>query len=77
MNRLVKIFTDEDGYEIDDPEWCLVGPSCSDGDMALCSGQYFGFGDSTVKYSERTRETKGITCISCLEKLRVLRGVKF
>lgn len=74
MNYLVKITHDEDGYKIDNPQWCYVF-NLGDAPRALCSGQVFGFGEGSAKFRVKTVE-RGITCPECRNIIKHFKDVK-
>lgn len=76
--NVVKFFIDEDG-EIDDSDvWHLVTTSCGD-QCALCSGQFFGYGLSTIDnedghhYEEKCGR---VTCPDCRDIIKRIKKVK-
>ena len=75
INPLVKFFVDGDGEVIDKPVWHLVDCFLSD-PAALCTGEYFGYGQSDTVYEEKTVKRGGITCRLCLEKIKAIKGVR-
>lgn len=74
MNQLVKILVDDCGEVIENAKWCL---SIHDtGNMAFCSGQFYGEGESACKYEFREIVRGGITCENCLDKIKRIKSVK-
>lgn len=74
MNNLVKILVDDFGEKIENPKWCLsVNWS---GSQALCSGQFYGIGESSAIYEERKAAKGGVTCARCLEMIKEIKDVK-
>lgn len=74
MNHLVKILTDEYGEKEDSPKWCLS--VFNTGNMAFCSGQFYGFGESKVEYEIKQVKRGGITCERCISKIKDIKSVK-
>lgn len=74
MNSLVKITRDDDGYLIDDPKWCLLVHYT--GNMAFCSGQFVGVGESACEYEIKEVIRGGITCQNCIDKIKGIKAVK-
>lgn len=76
MNILVKIIRDDDGEYVELPVWHLVDPGCDLGSAALCTGEFFGGGESAVEFETKQVRRGGITCPDCLRKLRAYKAVK-
>jgi len=74
-HELVKLLSDDDKEPYDDPKWCVVDPLNTD-PATLCTGEYFGEGQSDCTYETKTVKRGGITCNRCLAKLRWAKGVK-
>jgi hypothetical protein len=75
MNKLVKFFTNDDGYPCS-PVWHLIDPSRTPGNMTLCTGEFFGVGESAVVFETKTMRRGGITCADCLDKLVAYKAVR-
>lgn len=75
-NNLVKIIRDDDGNLTDNDTWHLVDPAEPCGPCALCTGEFFGPGESDVEYSIKTVERGGVTCTRCMKMLRIYKAVK-
>jgi len=78
MNSLVKLLTDDDGDPVDkeDQRWHLVDPCNRGGRATLCTGEFFGLGESQCEYEEKTAERGGITCQHCVQKLKAYKAVR-
>ena len=76
MNKLVKILYDDDGEKIENPVWHLVDPANLLGPSALCSGEYFGYGESSVVYEEKEVVRGGIECRACIDKIKLIKSVR-
>lgn len=77
MNRLVRITVNDDGDAQDTGHlWHLVDPANGQGDAALCTGEFFGHGESRCEYEIKTAARGGITCPECLAILRLHKAVK-
>ena len=76
MNKLVKIYRDDDGTEIEDPVWHLVDPTIMQAETTLCTGECFGEGESAVVFEVKAAERGGITCKACLDKLRAYKSIR-
>jgi len=77
MNTLIRLHTHDDGSEHDLAEyWHLADPTNSQGPAILCTQEYYGYGESGCKYDFKIVKKGGITCPDCLEKLKILKGVK-
>lgn len=72
--HLVKLLTTEDGDKVENPKWCLV-VDFTGANMALCSGQVFGMGESEVEYDEK-RSERGITCPKCIGMIKEFKAIK-
>ena len=73
--ELVKLLTDDDGYKIDKPKWHYVVTLTGD-PATLCSGEFFGIGQSSCTYKEKTVERGGITCERCLKIIKEIKDIK-
>lgn len=74
-NQLVKLLTNDDGDSYDDPRWHLIDYNGSD-PATFCSGEFFGYGQSGCDYDIKVVKRGGITCESCLEKIKDIKAVK-
>ncbi len=74
MNYLIRILVDDNGEKRFDPVWCLVVHDT--GNMAFCSGEFFGVGESGVVYEVKGCKRGGITCPKCLDKIKLIKAVK-
>lgn len=75
MNQLVMILKDEDGFEIENPVWCLVHVY-SDSPSTLCDGQVFGFAEGSAVYKTKSRKRGGITCRNCIDFIKHIKSIK-
>jgi hypothetical protein len=75
MNFLVKILFDEYGEKVKNAKWHLVRTICG-GNSALCTGEYFGEGDSRCEYETKETESGGITCPECIAIIKEIKNVK-
>ena len=73
LNYVVKITVDDDGYEIKNAKWCLVDPCNYQGRAALCTQQYFGYGESACIYETKNGK---ITCEKCREMIKKYKSIK-
>lgn len=76
MHQLVKLLFNDDGVEIDNPPWCLVDPANRQGPSTLCSGEFFGEGESNCIYEEKNMIRGGITCVQCLSDIRCYKSIR-
>jgi hypothetical protein len=76
MNYLVKLLTTDDRDKIEDPKWCLVDPTNHMGPATLCTSDFFGCGESACEYEEKEVQRGGITCESCLEKIKTIKAIR-
>lgn len=76
MNALVRITRDDDGHETDNESWHLVDPGNFQGPAALCTGEFFGDGESACKYETKVTKRGGITCRDCLRIVRIYKKVR-
>lgn len=74
MNTLVKILADDNGEVIENPKWCFSVHWS--GNQALCSGQFYGYGESGAEYEIKSTKKGGITCTDCLEKIKQIKAIK-
>ena len=77
MNQLVRVITNDDGDEPIHPnDWHFVDIANFQGDAVLCTGEYFGIGESNVVYETKELLRGGITCKKCLEAIKLYKSVK-
>ena len=74
MNHLVKITIDDDGAEKLDAKWCYI--SELSGHHTLCTGEFFGYGESGCVFETKAVKKGGITCPVCLEIIRHHKSIK-
>lgn len=75
MNNLVRVLFDDDGEKIASPKWCLVW--AADGCLrTFCDGQAIGDGESAVVYDCKDTKRGGITCRTCLRKIKEIKNIK-
>jgi len=74
-HTLVKILTDDDGMKIKKPVWHL-SMHMGGGEQAMCTGEYYGFGESAVTYDTKGKEKGGITCPECLTIIKIIKNIK-
>lgn len=74
-NSLVRFTADDDGEVIEKPVWHLVDITCGD-PCSLCTQEYYGYGQSDVVYEEKTVSRGGITCPLCLERIKIMKGIR-
>ena len=75
-NQLVKLITNDDGAVIDTPYWHLVSPVFQADPSLLCTGEFFGEGQSGCEYEEKTVIKGGVTCPQCLRIIKEIKSVK-
>ncbi len=76
MNTLVRIIQDDDGAETFNQDWHLVDPVNNQGPAALCTQEFYGFGESDCVFEEKTVERGGVTCENCLRRIRIYKAIK-
>ena len=74
-HTLVKITVDEDGADVDNAKWCL-SIIAAGGSQSFCSGQYYGKGESSCEFKDKTVQRGGITCPECLQKIKEIKAIK-
>lgn len=76
MPHLVKFITDFDGtyYIKEERKWHFV-INMGGSERAFCSGEVFGEGESSADYEEKYIKRGGITCESCLEKIKFIKSI--
>lgn len=74
-HELVKILSDDDFEKIENPKWHLI-VTISGSNATLCTGEFFGEGESNVIYENKIVKRGGITCRKCLEQLKELKSIK-
>jgi len=77
MNNLIKMLVDDDGIEvdIDQQHWHYVD-YVAGGNATLCTGEYFGRGESTSKYETKSVQKGGITCPQCIGRIKEIKAIK-
>jgi len=75
-HELVKVLIDDDLEEIENPVWHLVDPTNAGGPATLCSGEFFGYGESQVEYELKVVARGGITCGWCMRDLKTLKSIR-
>jgi len=76
-HKIVKLLSDDDGveYSKDEQVWHLsivvTGDPCT-----LCSGEFYGDGESACKFKEKIVEYGGITCKKCLREIEEIKSIK-
>lgn len=77
MNTLVRIITNDDGDETNNPlDWHLQDPCNWQGAATLCTGEFYGIGESACTYEEKHVIRGGITCKQCLKAIKGYKSVK-
>ena len=74
-HELVKILSDDDDEPYENPVWHIIDLWNTD-PATLCSGEYFGEGQSGCRYELKMRARGGVTCEECLRKARWLKSYK-
>lgn len=72
---LVKITVHDDGVKEQKPKWCLAIHKAG-GWQTLCTGEFYGIGESSCKYLEKKSAKGGITCQSCLDEIKFFKAIK-
>lgn len=72
---VVKLKTYDDGEPKQEKVWCLVVEQCGD-PATFCTGEYFGEGQSGCEYVQKEVKRGGITCPSCLERIKMIKDIK-
>lgn len=77
MNQLVQILIDDDGNEPTNPYyWHLSDPCNPQGAATLCTGEFYGSGESVCVYETKEVLRGGITCPKCEETIKAYKAVK-
>ena len=74
-HALVRIIRDDDGDLTFNNSWHFVDPHHG-GLKAYCTGEFFGFAESSAEYETKTVNRGGITCPSCQQLLRYFKAVR-
>jgi len=75
MNHLVKVISDDEGYEVDNKVWHLAtfgGGSPT----VLCTSEVFGYGEGGAVVEEKEVKRGGITCDHCIEIIKKIKSVR-
>lgn len=70
-NEVVKITKDNSGEKIDSPKWHLSVVKAG-ANMALCTGEFYGYGESACLYT--TKQGK-VTCPDCIEFIKHIKSI--
>lgn len=66
-------FTDDDGFDIENKVWHLIDPGLCSGPAALCTGEFFGIGESSIVFVQSEGKC---TCPNCIIKIKIYKKVK-
>lgn len=72
--KLVKIIIDDDGQKIEKPVWHMVQNN-GDAERTVCSGEVFGFGETSGQSIEKPFKKGGITCKNCKDVIRWYKSI--
>lgn len=77
MNELVKLLSDDDGYEIPKSEqrWHLK-IFASGSPMLLCTSEVYGVGEGAAVGVEKETIRGGITCDRCIRDIKRIKAVR-
>lgn len=75
-HEIIKMLTDDDGYKYYNTYWHLGNGSDSTGKSILCTGEYYGFGESAATFKSRLVDKGGITCPDCLASIKYFKSIK-
>jgi len=75
MHELVKLLTDDDREVYHNPQWHIIDDFGSD-PATLCTGEYFGEGQSECTYELKVVKRGGVTCQACLAKAKWLKSFR-
>lgn len=73
--ELVKIYKNDDGDEIEKPLWHLA-VTVTGGDNVLCTGEFYGMGESSVVYDIKEGTMHDITCEDCKQIIKDFKAIK-
>lgn len=72
MSKVVKILVRDDGEKVISPVWHHYH-DIAGGHATFCSGEYFGYGESSAIF--KTKNGK-ITCPQCIIKIKEIKALK-
>ena len=72
MTHVVKLNINEDGGEINDPEWHLI-VTWDGSPRTFCSGEVFGFGEGNARGDTKDGQ---ITCLKCIQQIKEIKAVR-
>lgn len=74
---IVKFSSDDDGYEVEKDEqvWHLSASEAG-GNMSVCTGEFYGYGESGIKFKTKEVKRGGITCEKCLSYVKFFKSIK-
>ncbi len=77
MQLLVKILSADDGESrsVDEQFWHLVEITAGSSGT-FCEAEFFGEGEGGCKFKTKEVKRGGITCPSCLERLKWCKSIK-
>lgn len=73
--HLIKLITNDDGEEIQNPKWHITQPF-GDSDRTLCSGEAYGLGESGAIFEGKFGSLKDCDCPKCLEIVSWFKKLK-
>jgi hypothetical protein len=73
-HRIVKIIINNDGDKEINPKWHL-SVNRAGSDCALCTGEFYGYGEGVAEAIEKTVDKGGITCKDCLAYIKEIKSV--
>lgn len=72
-NPVVKIYRDDEGIIKEHPRWHLIDPGNLTGAATLCTGEFFGVGESACEFEEKNGE---VDCPMCIEIIKRYKAIK-
>lgn len=76
-NYAVNLLTHDDGEAHPDAGlWHIIDPTNKQGAATLCSGEFFGYGESGCKYELRVLTPGTVTCQRCIDDIQTLKKLK-
>lgn len=75
-NHLVRISRNDDGDATNDNSWHLIDPGNDQGPAALCTQEFFGYGESSCEFETKSVKRGGVTCRNCVRLIKIYKAVK-
>ncbi len=73
--QAVKIISNDDGEEVDEPKWHLGVDYIGGAHSTLCTGEFYGFGESNVVFETKKIHKGLIDCPACVTIITEMKRI--